>query len=451
MLSLSRLGIANIDPKIKRELLEFCSELEQKEFPEAVLISSGKSRTIEGLFTIYEKLLQHKKDKKSQKRLKKAQSMILSISRLHIGEGITTHAQRQTIGPERTTVRPNVALDENLTRRIIGAQVIEQIERKIKEAKALTIDEAIDFVTAKYEEQLEKKARFAKEAKKGSKSVRIIMCSDARNTLGEIEFDGNIKVDSRAGNADEGKKIEEEIIVVVGHRGYKGCGAVNGACSAHNHKQKNGPLASITTDVIPEQIARFSSPNEAAYENVRYQVDQFRKSNPGKEVIGICSDVENKTAVLVSGKSQELTKRIIDSITENLVGTGDMSKQTAGFVIATRNDRASGKHTLGLSPNQGFAVSYSVNGDNVDVSRSAIDSITFALTNVGSVNKGKIIVVMDEQANVASAAARECAAGTDAFVLPMKAVDGKLEILLSQKDLDKMREAQLKSIREGVQ
>ena len=87
----------------------------------------------------------------------------------------------------------------------------------------------------------------------------------------------------------------------------------------------------------------------------------------------------------------------------------------------------------------------------VDVSRSAIDSITFALTNVGSVNKGKIIVVMDEQANVASAAAREFAAGTDAFVLPMKAADGKLEILLSQKDLDKMREAQLRSIREGVQ
>jgi hypothetical protein len=53
---------------------------------------------------------------------------------------------------------------------------------------------------------------------------------------------------------------------------------------------------------------------------------------------------------------------------------------------------------------------------------------------------------MDEKASIATEVARSFAsAQPDAFVIPMKAANGKLEILLSERDMERMRKAQLET------
>ncbi|MGV8085258.1 MAG: hypothetical protein ACP5N9_03330 [Candidatus Bilamarchaeum sp.] len=445
--NLKYIKINSITPLLKKELIEFCSSLEKEEFPEALVISSGRGKTLLGLAAIYEKLKKSKKEKLAQKRLRKAEKMILSISRL-----AQTRVERSIapveVTPPALRIGPDVEgvfVRHQITHGSIDA--IRKIEEKIASSKGISIDEALEFAATKYAEYSEKIKRRV-ESKKSRKSVRVVMCSDSRNVLGDIEFENDsIKVDSRAGNANEGKKIDEDIIVVVGHKGYRGCGAVNGACSGHKHGSKGGPLSSITTDVIPESIARFENPNEAAYENVRYQVEEFRKTNPGKTVVGICTDVEEKEARLVSGKKDDLTDSIIGSIKDKLRGTGDMSKQVAGFILVTRNNGESGKGMLNVGPNRCFTVSYEVDEEfRANVPQSALDSAAFAKTNVGSVNQSKIILVMDEKASIATEVARSFAsAQPDAFVIPMKAANGKLEILLSERDMERMRKAQLET------
>ena len=186
--NLKQIKLDNINPLIKKELLEFCSSLDKEDFPEAVLISSGKRKTLVGLVAIYEKLKKSKKEKNAQKRLKKAEKMILSISRLHNRHD----AGRGAVENARPLPRLEIETERQRTHQIAIGTVdnLRRIEAKIATDKALTIDEALEFAAVKYAES-EEKMKIRAASKKKSKSIRVVMCSDSRNTLGEIEFENS--------------------------------------------------------------------------------------------------------------------------------------------------------------------------------------------------------------------------------------------------------------------
>jgi tryptophan 2,3-dioxygenase len=83
-----------LNPKLHRELLNFCSGLDRKEYPEATIIANGKTNSLHGFVRVYEKLLKSKKEKSAQKQLKKAEKIILGMSTLKRGGNNPTSSER---------------------------------------------------------------------------------------------------------------------------------------------------------------------------------------------------------------------------------------------------------------------------------------------------------------------------------------------------------------------
>lgn len=384
-----------ISPKIKKEIMEFCNDLDKEEFPEATLICSGKIKTLESLGRIYQRL--KKKEKKSEKKLKEAEKMIMSISNLQHQRGAVVGIRPEILERPKITDRTQISTIMETAR-----DLVRETADKIKRGEKLSTEEAVDFAKISFAVANEKRGN--KNPINGEAEATIIMCSDARNVVGDVLFERDIAVQSRAGNTEIGEKIDTQTIIVLGHKGYGGCGAVNGACNCHQKGvSDDAHIRAITTDHIPKSVIENREPNPAAQENVAFQVSQIQKQNPGKKVVGIIADVENKTARIVSGEKSEVVVEVCKSIEEKLKGTGDMRKQTAGFVIAVRKDRIlSAKASLGVEANEIFEVNFEVGSRNkINVDETAIGSAKFATGNVGSVKESKIIVVMDPIADVA--------------------------------------------------
>lgn len=393
--NLKGIEFESLSPKIREEITEFCSNLDKEEFPEATLICSGKIKTLEKLGTIYQKL--KKKEKKSEKKLKEAERMILSISNLQHQRGAVVGIRPEVLEKPKITDRIHVSTIMETAR-----DLVRETAQKIKRGEKLSVEEAVDFAKMSFAVANEK--RGDKNPINPEAEATIIMCSDARNVVGDVLFERDIAIQSRAGNTEIGEKIDTSTIIVLGHKGYGGCGAVNGACSCHQKGVSDDlHIRAITTDHIPKSVTQNREANPAAEENVRFQVGEIQRQNPGKKVVGIIADVENKTARIVSGEKNEVAVEVCKSIEDKLKDTGDMKKQTAGFVIAVRKDRVlSAKATLDTQANEIFEVNFEVGSKNKPkVDDTAIGSAKFATANVGSVKDSKIIIVVDPIAEVA--------------------------------------------------
>ncbi|MBI5223893.1 hypothetical protein HY990_05740 [Candidatus Micrarchaeota archaeon] len=402
--SLKNIKFQTVDPELREEIREFCSSLEKEEFPEALLITSGKNKTMAGLGKIYAKL-KGKKERLAQKRLQKAEEMILSLNRLH------------SVAIERRPPRPQ---EEEHGRRITAlAMTSDALDRsrdrlidlikRIKRGEPLTAIDAIDFAQISYREHTQKRGP-QNPIRMGDVEATIIMCSDSRNIIGEVIYDKNLAVESRAGNVSAGEKIDAPAIVVLGHRGYGGCGAVSSTCKCHkqNSEPEDQAMRAITTDAIPREVTTDREQNDASEANVAYQVRKIRQENPGARVYGIISNIEDKTAKLVDGEKDELSDALIRSIETKLSQIKDMRKQIAAFIVATREDRRiPGKNTLEADANEVFEVNFQVDeSGNVRLPKSAEGSAKFALDRVVSVNESKIAIVMDPDPRIARTAAK---------------------------------------------
>lgn len=393
---LKNIEFKSISPKIKKQITDFCSELDEEEFPEAILICSGKIKTLESLGIIYQKL-KKRKEKKSEKKLKEAERMIMNLSNLQHQKGAVVGVRPEILQRPRITEQTRVSTIMETAR-----DLVRETAQKIKKGEQLSVEEAVDFARMSFAVANEKRGE--KNPINPEAEATIIMCSDARNVVGDVLFERDIAIQSRAGNTEIGEKIDTSTIIVLGHKGYGGCGAVNGACNCHQKGiSEDKHMRAITTDHIPKSVIENREANPAAEENVRFQVGEIQKQNPGKKVVGIIADVEDKTARIVSGEKKEVAVEVCKSIEDKLKDTGDMKKQTAGFVIAVRKDRVlSAKATLDAQANEIFEVNFEVGAKNKPkVDDTAIGSAKFATANVGSVKESKIIIVMDPIADVA--------------------------------------------------
>ncbi|MFH1222032.1 MAG: hypothetical protein V1492_03020 [Candidatus Micrarchaeota archaeon] len=379
--------LKKLKPGIHSELLDFCSSLDEKEFPEAIAITEGRARNLSVFVSICEKLSK-KKEKQAQKRLKEAEQLILSIHTLDYG--------RVTPGPAPVS-RPPAKEFERLGQRVVVpafSEPLNPIARKIAAGVALTPAEAVTFAKEGY-------GAFVNAVQdpnpliKGKPAATIIVCSDTRLMIGTgILVKLKLAVKSWAGNASKWETTKGRRII-LGHGGYFGCGAVNEAANMHarGKKPEDDAISSITTDSIPAAVALALDPAKA---NTRYQAQQV------KGAAGIHVNIETKQAELVHGKSDKLTTELIVAAEKVLVDSGAMGKQTAGFILITREGRKfPGKNVLNLKPNQGFETNFKVAKDG---------SVTLPIQCEGSAKYGathfsKIFLVVDPDPQVVNRAA----------------------------------------------
>ena len=214
----------------------------------------------------------------------------------------------------------------------------ERIERKIESGKPLTHKEVVRFVKIGYEKHTKRTedTNPIPESGNGSK-IKIIMCSDARQPIGSIVYDGGITVKQVAGNSVEKARDKEETIIVIGHGGHEsGCGAVKTAGRLHAEKTvpKDASLESITTGAIPREVAGSENPEKA---NAMYQAKIAERN--GSRAVAIYFDMETKTVEQVYGEKSEIVDRVINSVHLALAGSGNLEQQTAGFAMVTREGR----------------------------------------------------------------------------------------------------------------
>lgn len=429
--NLRNIEFESIEPKLKEELTQFCKSLDKDEFPEATLICSGKSKTLANLGKIYQKL-KGKKEKKTQRKLKEAENMIMNLNRLHHPEYRGGRDAAITRIVSEVKLPRLGAQGEISTIMEMARELVRETAQKIKQGEALTREEAIAHAQISYRLHQEKRGTKNPISNEQTQTT-IIMCSDARNVVGEIVFDTEIATQSRAGNTELGERINSKTIIVLGHKGYGGCGAVNGACACHQKGEKfdDPDMRAITTDHIPKEVTTDKNPAQASEANIMHQVQMIQKQNPGKKVIGIIADIENKNAKIIAGENSEVAQKICKSIEQKLQNTGDMKKQTAGFVIAARENRVvSAKAALEVEANEVFEINFKVGDRNkVEIPQSAQGSAKFATGNVGSVKDSKLIVVMDPIIEVAKKAAqilRESIPGATVIAMHEDVKNGEL-------------------------
>lgn len=403
--------LKELHPGLHEELLDLCTSLDKEEFPEAALISSGKTRTVAGLARIYDRLVDTRKSKAMQKRLKQAENIIMTMSTLRVG--------RVSRGPvlEREPIRPPPGLVHlEAAAHMGGTSAIPKIETKIANGIVLTVQETITFAQEGYRRFLDKLRRSHRESQE---KMMVIKCSDSRLLIGDLIFDLDMRVYPHAGNAFKNQPENEgNIVVVVGHNGFGGCGAVGAAKEKRRRGEKvNDPaLASVTTDAIPKQVTDAKRPSLA---NIVYQALEAERA--GKTAYGIYVNIETREIRVVHGKENDFTRRLIQSI-QSTIPTQGMEQQKAGFIIATRaGESFSGKAKLNAGANQVFDINFLVKeggsvelsvaaegsarlaldgGGYVELARAGEGSAKYALEHVKGVEESKIILVVDRDDRV---------------------------------------------------
>ena len=137
--------IKELNPQLHKKIISFCSNLDKEDFPEAVRIVKGKSKSISSLIILCKKLSKKStKEKKARKKLKEAEEVVKAITATMLG-----HTQVQTSrsrSPQRKKKQPTLSedkmgessrsIDEKIKALIKTAEEAEKKAKKI-EAKAI--------------------------------------------------------------------------------------------------------------------------------------------------------------------------------------------------------------------------------------------------------------------------------------------------------------------------
>jgi carbonic anhydrase len=384
-------------PEVHNELVDFCSELDKEEYPEATIILSGKKKDLIPLLAIYERL--GKDEKRARKHLKKAEKLILSMESLTFSNARPARHQEQR---PASKLFPNSAgeLGQDMARRLHtqrDEELRQRLNDKVKEGKTLGRREVLSVLSAGYAAFLEK-VKNANPFRMQQPEATVIMCSDARQPIGDIALGGNIEVLQVAGNSFSDLKPKGKIVVFVGHGGPR-CGAVAEAEGLHKKGKKaaDPDIAAITTDSIAKDSVLGKNPE---LENAVRQAMLARKA--GYETYAIYADLEEKGVVQVHGGKNRIVDAVVESIGKAVVHTGNLAKQTAGFVILTRSGRVySGKTVLDASVNTVFETNFTVDEHGeVGIGRKARGSLKYALSNITGVKDSKNVVVLDPDPKV---------------------------------------------------
>ncbi|MFH1520422.1 MAG: hypothetical protein ABID61_02140 [Candidatus Micrarchaeota archaeon] len=390
---LNNLRIQDLHPKIRKNLIEFCSSLDDEEHPECVLISSGKHKTLAGLAKIY-KRLKSKKEKKARKHLKEAEKLILAMGSLHHTTIVRSTAPSRPLAA-KVVDRGNLDMAE----RELDAKVADAIQKKILGQKPLTRREVVQFVRSQYS-KFAAKVSDTDPLTQGKTNAEIVICSDSRLVLGDGTLTMNLSVKSIAGNPAQ--KTDSDVVVIVGHRGYTGCGVVQESKKLHQGKTTSDDPAITAICSMPSSVTSAEDPEVA---NIQYQVNQLKQQ--GKKAYGICVDIEAKSVELVAGPDDSLSRKLMSSLEAAVTPTGNMATHIAGVIIVTREGRRfSGKTIMDNVANTVFEVNFRINGQGkIELPPEAEGSAKFANSHVKGVNTSHLVVVVDPDPRVAQTVA----------------------------------------------
>lgn len=395
--------IRKLKPGLHQDILDLCCSLDPRKYPEATAISEERSRTIAPLLMIYERLSKEKKERGAKKRAKEAEKIILSINTLFHGRSRTAVShEHKTHDNARTQF--NRRPEDELARTGMDS-LRRRIETMIASGTMLQKEEILEFVRTGYREFVDKTEDADPIAKKPAE-VKIIMCSDARQPIGEIVLEANVTVKQVAGNSIETIRDRDSMVIVIGHGGYQsGCGAVKSAqqMNSGGKKADDPHIESITTGAIPKRV---TDSDHAERQNVIYQA--MRAQANGSKAFGIYFDMETKEVSLVYGEMNAIVESVMRSVSAAVREAGDLSKQTAGFALLTREGRRfPGKTIVSAKTNQVFESCFYLGKDGEPkISPKAIGSLKYATSHIAGVDKNKVIAVVDPDVDVAKKVAK---------------------------------------------
>ena len=236
-----------LDPKLYRELLEFCSSLDESEFPDAVLITEGKAVSLDAFAKIYEKL--RKRTRSDRERLKEAEKMVLAMSSLSYSEITERRERASPRKAPRVSAGLHPASDETLE--MLREKHVKSLESD--SSPRLSASESMEMMLAGNEKHVRQLTasgispvqRFLRIVE-GQADGFIEMCSDSRlpnpDRRGSLPPEGNPDVFVYARIAanvvpEHGASLEEMrdsikyvkkdgFVGVVGHDG-PACGGVS--------------------------------------------------------------------------------------------------------------------------------------------------------------------------------------------------------------------------------
>lgn len=135
------------DPRLHKDVISFCSNLDRKEFPEATLITKGKRKTIYALSTIQKKL-SRKRSKEAKKRLEETEKLIMRSRTLSGKHGEAERVERKF---PREKARLGHAGKELVEERLSVKKIIEKISSKIMGPKQKRLNKALFFAASRGE------------------------------------------------------------------------------------------------------------------------------------------------------------------------------------------------------------------------------------------------------------------------------------------------------------
>ena len=392
--------IKKIRPDLHSDIMELCGSLDPKEYPEAAVILAEKGRTVAPLLLISERLSKSRKERGAKRKAKEAERIILSINTLFQGRQSPARQQHEPLPATSTQMRNRLPGQDKLEEEQSGIHKIsERIKEKIAHGGKLTENEVVTYIRSGYDDFLDE-AKDADPIPEKKAKIRIGMCGDARQLIGKIVLEKDVTVKQVAGNSFEEERDTEEVQVFIGHGGYEsGCGAVRTAKKLNGAGEKSGDrdIDSATVDSIPKEV---TDHDDAERQNAIHQAKLAEKA--GRKAYGIYFDMETKWVSLEYGKLDGIARRVIESVSEAMKDAGDLSKQTAGFAIVTREGRRyPGKSVVSAGPNEVFESYFYLDRDgDPKLTPKAIGSLKYALSHINGVDKSKFVVVTDPDISI---------------------------------------------------